>query len=150
MADDAPFMDFAAFEAAAPEAVTALRALSRQAEASLDKALIELVKARVSQINGCAYCLKLHLGWARKAGVAEAKLDLLPVWRESRLYDARERAALDWAETLARPGDHAAVADSRARLEVVFDAREILALTVALAAINAWNRIAGPLGFPLP
>jgi AhpD family alkylhydroperoxidase len=144
-------MDFAAFEAAAPEVVSALRAISRQAaEAGLDKALVELLKARVSQINGCVYCLTLHLGWARKAGVAQAKLDALPVWRESRLYEERERAALAWAEALTRPGDHAAVAAARAGLEPAFDAHEVLALTVAIAAINAWNRIAGPLGFPPP
>jgi AhpD family alkylhydroperoxidase len=142
-------MDFAAFEKAAPEVVTALRAIGRQAsDAGLDKALVELIKARASQINGCAYCLKLHLDWARRAGVAQAKLDLLPVWRESRLYDERERAALAWTEALSRPGDHAAVAAARAGLEGAFAAQEIVALTVAVAAINAWNRIAGPLGFP--
>jgi AhpD family alkylhydroperoxidase len=149
MTPDAPLIDSAAFETAAPEVVAALRVISRQAaEAGLDKALVELLKARASQINGCVYCLTLHLDWARKAGVAQAKLDALPVWRESRLYDERERAALAWAEALTRPGDHAAVAASRAGLQPVFETREIVALTVAMAAINAWNRIAGPLGFP--
>jgi len=142
-------MDLAAFESAAPEAVAALRALSRQAvEAGLDKALVELLKVRASQVNGCAFCLKLHTNWARQAGAAQAKLDLLPAWRDSPLFDARERAALRWVEALSAPGDHAGVAAARAGLEETFDRAEIVQLAIATAAINAWNRIAGPLGFP--
>lgn len=142
-------MDFADFEKAAPEVVTALRAISRHAsESGLDKAMIELVKARVSQINGCAFCLKLHLDWARKAGAPQAKLDLLAVWREAGLYDERERAALAWAEAVTMPSDVAAMAAARDGLDALYGTGEIVALTVAVATINAWNRIAAPLSFP--
>jgi AhpD family alkylhydroperoxidase len=146
----APTLDFAAFQAASPEAVAALRALSAEASQGLDKGLVELIKVRASQINGCAYCAKLHSDWARRDGVPQAKLDLVAVWREAPLFDTREQAALAWMEALCAPGDHAAVSDARDWVSTVFSPDEVLRLTLAAAAINAWNRIAGPLGFPPP
>jgi AhpD family alkylhydroperoxidase len=146
----APTLDFPAFQAAVPEAVAALRALSAQVGEGLDKGLVELIKIRASQINGCAYCTKLHSDWARRDGVAQAKLDLVAVWREAPLFDERERAALAWMEALCAPGDHEAVSDARAWVSAAFSPDEVLRLTLAAAAINAWNRIAGPLGFPPP
>jgi AhpD family alkylhydroperoxidase len=114
----------------------------------LDPALAELVKVRASQINGCVYCLALHLQWARKAGVPGDKLDLVAVWPEARAFDSRERAALAWTEAVTRAGPAEAVDAAREALGAQFTETEILGLTLAVATINAWNRIAGPLRFP--
>ena len=108
---------------------------------SLGIALIELVEVRVSQINGCAFCLSMHVPAARKAGVAQAKLDLLPAWREAKVYDARERAALEWAETLTLIADGGVSDDAYARVRAVFDDGEIAALSYAVTLINGWNRL---------
>lgn len=146
-----PRMSWTAFDAAVPGAVAALRSLGQAIEAAgLDKALAELVKVRISQLNGCAFCLALHLGWARKAGVDEAKLGLVAVWREVATFDARERAALGWAEALTRMGE-APVEDAvHAEVAAQFEPAALAALTTAIAQINAWNRIAGGLRFALP
>ena len=88
-------MDYATFSETAPSARAALIDMGKAVEASgLDKALTELVKVRVSQINGCGFCLALHLGWAREAAVAQDKLDFLTVWHEVDVFSPRERAAL--------------------------------------------------------
>ena len=145
-----PSLDFAAFQAAVPEAVAALRTLSAQAGEGLDKGLVELIKLRASQINGCAYCTRLHADWARKAGVDQAKLDLVAVWREAPQFDDREKAALAWMEALCAPADHPALEAAKARVSTAFSPDEVLRLTLAAVSINAWNRIAGPLGFPPP
>lgn len=140
-------IDFEAFSKRLPQAVTALRTLSQISTPDLDKGLVELVKARASQINGCAYCLQLHLNWARKAGVPQSRLDRLAVWREAPDFTDRERAALAWAEALtdlSRRDEHESAWQALARQ---FSEEQRLRLTVAVAAINAWNRIAGPLGF---
>ncbi|MCZ8125070.1 MAG: carboxymuconolactone decarboxylase family protein [Magnetospirillum sp.] len=107
----------------------------------LDPALVELVEVRVSQINGCAYCLSVHVPAARKAGVSQRKLDLLPAWRESGAFDARESAALAWAEALTRVADAGMPEDLHARMRAVFDAGEIAALGYAVVLINGWNRL---------
>lgn len=143
-----PRIGWQTFEQAVPGASDALRSLSRAvADAGLEHRLAELVKVRVSQMNGCAFCLHLHLNWARKAGVPDSQLDMLAVWHEARGFGPRERAALAWAEALTRmersPVDdatYAAAADA-------FTPSELAALTTAIAAINAWNRIAGALRF---
>jgi AhpD family alkylhydroperoxidase len=93
------------FVARAPAVAAALRELSKTAgEAGLDKRLVELIKVRASQINGCAFCVQFHINLARKLGVPVAKLDLVAVWREAGVFDARESAALAWTETLTRLG----------------------------------------------
>ena len=147
----APRIDWATFDQAVPGAVAALRSLSQAVDATgLDKRLTELVKVRVSQLNGCAFCLKLHLDWARKAGVPGLALDLLATWREVEVFDVRERAALAWAEALtgmaARHVSDAAFAEAARQ----FGQTELAALTTAIATINAWNRIAGSLRFEPP
>ena len=147
----APRVDWATFDQAVPGAVAALRSLSQAVDATgLDKRLTELVKVRVSQLNGCAFCLKLHLDWARKAGVPGLALDLLATWREVEVFDARERAALAWAEALtgmaAQHVSDAAFAEAARQ----FGQTELAALTTAIATINAWNRIAGALRFEPP
>ncbi len=108
----------------------------------LDHRLIALVKARVSQINGCAYCLHMHTEEARQLGESEARLYLLDAWHESELYSARERAALAWAETLTQiAATHApdAVYDQARRQ---FSEKELADLSIAIAMINGWNRLA--------
>jgi AhpD family alkylhydroperoxidase len=133
--------------AAAPHA--ALLALGRSVdESGLEKSLTELVKLRVSQINGCAFCLQLHLDIARKLGVAAEKLDLLAVWREAGVFSTREMAALDWAEALTALSAEAGSEDVYAALRREFSETETLFLTVAIGTINQWNRIAIGLRFP--
>ena len=143
-------IDFEQFNNSLPEAVTALRALGTLSARGLDKGLVELLKVRASQLNGCAYCLQLHSNWARQAGVSQAKLDRLPAWREAPGFDVQERAALSWTEALTDPQRRSETEIARRALNEAFDQPQTLQLTVAIAAINAWNRIAGPLGFTPP
>jgi AhpD family alkylhydroperoxidase len=114
---------------------------------NFDLKLLDLVKVRVSQINGCAYCLHMHRHDAIKRGETEDRLLLLDAWRESKLYTERERAALAWAESLTRIAeDHAPDADYEAA-QSAFSEDELLALSVGIAMINAWNGLA--IGFRL-
>jgi AhpD family alkylhydroperoxidase len=127
----------------APALIDAMLGLEMAVRASgLDQRLIELVKTRASQINGCAFCIHMHTRDARAAGETEERLYLLSAWRESPLYTARERAALALTEALTtmsagHPSD--AVHEEVAR---AFTAEETAKLVVAIATINAWNRIA--------
>jgi AhpD family alkylhydroperoxidase len=128
---------------AAPDAMKAVAALETYVKGSgLEASLIELIKMRASQINGCAYCLDMHARDARAKGESEQRLYLLDAWRESPLYSDRERAALAWTEAVTL------VSQTRVPDEVYEEARrhfseeELVKLTVAVAAINAWNRIA--------
>ncbi|KAF1687651.1 alkylhydroperoxidase [Pseudoxanthomonas broegbernensis] len=125
-----------------PEAFQGLYAASTALHGGhLGQELLELVFLRVSQINGCAYCMDMHAGALRKAGVQARKLDTVAGWRDSRFFDAREGAALDWAERLtALPAGAPADAAYEA-LAAHFDARGIAELTMAVALINAWNRL---------
>jgi len=108
----------------------------------LEHSLIELVKMRASQINGCAFCLDMHSKDARKNGESEARLYLLNAWHESPLYTPRERAALAWTDALTLIAEtHAPDADYE-ELQQHFLEAEIANLTVLIATINAWNRIA--------
>ena len=139
------------FDKAVPGAMTALRNLGQAvSETGLDKRLVELLKIRVSQINGCAYCLKLHLDWARQAGVPQLQTDLVATWRDVACFDARERAALAWAERLTYMAVQHVGDDVYEQVRQQFSQTELAALTAAVANINAWNRIAGALRFPLP
>lgn len=134
------------FKSLAPGAYRGLVDLGVAVDKSgLDKALIELVKIRVSQINGCAYCLQLHLNIARRIGVSEAKLGLLAVWHEAGIFDAREMAALAWAEALTRMLAAEVSDEAHAAAARQFPPLELAHLTAAIANINGWNRIAGAL-----
>lgn len=113
----------------------------------LEYGLLHLVKMRVSQINGCAFCLDMHSKDARKAGESEARLYLLNAWRESPLYSDRERAALGWAEALTLVAETAAPDADYAALKQQFTEKEIVDLSLAIGAINVWNRLA--IGFRL-
>ncbi|MHC1948307.1 carboxymuconolactone decarboxylase family protein [Bradyrhizobium sp. UFLA06-06] len=131
------------FYQAAPETIKALVAVENQIAASgLEQSLIELVKTRASQINGCAYCINMHTEDARKHGETEQRLYLLNAWRESPLYSERERAALAWTEALTLVAEtHAPDADYEA-VRAHFSDSELVNLTTLIGAINAWNRIA--------
>ncbi|MGY3530280.1 MULTISPECIES: carboxymuconolactone decarboxylase family protein [Bradyrhizobium] len=131
------------FYQAAPETIKALVAVESQITASgLEQSLIELVKTRASQINGCAYCINMHTEDARKHGETEQRLYLLDAWRESPLYSERERAALAWTEALTLVAEtHAPDADYEA-VRAQFTDGELVNLTTLIGAINAWNRIA--------
>jgi len=127
---------------AAPDGLAALRGVEGYIQkCGLDHKLIALVEVRVSQINGCAYCLHMHTEQARKLGESEVRLYLLDAWRESSLYSARERAALAWAESLTNiAATHAPDADyEEARRS--FSEKELADLSIVIAMINAWNRL---------
>ena len=143
-------VEFEQFAEHFPEAIAALRALSQSATQDMDKGLLELVKVRASQLNGCAFCLQLHVNWARQAGIAQSRLDQLAVWREAPGFTAQERAALAWAEALTDLTRHGELAAVREAARAAFGEHGFWRLTLAVAAVNAWNRIAGPLGFTPP
>ncbi|MDR6870321.1 AhpD family alkylhydroperoxidase [Bosea sp. BE125] len=126
----------------APAALNAVIAIEGYiGECGLEHSLLELVKMRASQINTCAYCLHMHAADARKAGESEVRLYLLSAWEESELYTPRERAALAWTETLTRLSDGAPSDAAFADLREHFSEVECVNLSVAIGAINMWNRI---------
>ena len=128
---------------AAPEAYQAMRTLSAYTSAcGLEARLLELVKTRASQINGCAFCIHMHTRDARKLGETEDRLHLLAAWREVPLYDARERAALAWTEALTLLTDGHAPDAVYDEVRAQFSEEEIAKLSLAIATINAWNRLA--------
>ncbi|MQQ10343.1 carboxymuconolactone decarboxylase family protein [Epibacterium sp. SM1979] len=116
--------------------------------AGLEHSLVELVKLRASQINGCAFCIHMHTHDARAHGETEDRMHLLNAWRESSLYSPRERAALGWTEALTRLADTGAPDADYAAIAEEFTEREQIALSLLIAAINSWNRIA--VGFRTP
>ena len=129
--------------AAAPDVVKAMMALDDSAKSMIiPLALRELVKMRCSQINGCAYCLDIHAPAARAAGISQQKLDVLAAWRESPIFDDRERAALGWAEALTRIEANGAADADYAALAAAFDEREQAEVTFVITSINTWNRFA--------
>ena len=137
------------YASAAPATLQAMLTLQQAANRTgLEPALIELVKLRVSQINGCAFCIHMHFRDAAKAGETPARLYLLDAWAETDLYSPRERAALRWAEALTRlAGGHVTDEDfATARTE--FSDSELALLTLAIVAINGWNRF--NVGFRTP
>jgi len=128
---------------AAPEIMQAMLDLEQAVRNSgLEDSLIELVKIRASQINGCAYCIHMHTRDARARGESEERVYLLDAWRESPLYSERERAVLAWTEALTLVAStHAPDSDWQA-LQAHFSEAEQAKLTLLIATINAWNRIA--------
>ena len=129
------------FTKTSPQVLRALFAMNAPIEASgLEPALLELVKMRASQINGCAYCLDMHTTDARAAGETEQRLYLLDAWRETGLYTERERAALAWTEAVTRVTEGHVPDDVYAEVSNQFTEQEVVALTLAVIAINGWNR----------
>ncbi|OCQ53628.1 Carboxymuconolactone decarboxylase family protein [Photorhabdus australis subsp. thailandensis] len=119
-------------------------------QSTLGKALIELVKVRASQINGCAFCLNMHSKAARKAGNSEQKLYLLSAWKESPIFTSRERAALGWTDALSRITEIGARDEHYTQLLAEFDEKEIVDLTLLIGLINLWNRLAIGMKYTLP
>ena len=108
----------------------------------LERPLLELVKTRASQINGCAYCIDMHTKDARAMGEAEQRLYALSAWRETPFFSERERAALEWTEAITRIADNHVPDELYDRVRIHFDEPQLVALTFAATVINAWNRLA--------
>jgi AhpD family alkylhydroperoxidase len=122
--------------------VRAMLALEKEIDSSgLEPGLLELVKVRASQINGCAYCIDMHTKDARARGETEQRLYALDAWRETPFYNARERAALAWTDAVTRVADTHVPDEVHAEVASQFSESELLALTFAVAAINTWNRL---------
>jgi len=135
-----PRLDYRKF---AKEPIKALMDMEAYvAQCGLDDKLLHMIKLRASQINGCAYCIDMHWKDARAAGETEQRLYGLDAWRESPYYSDRERAALEWTESLTLIAASQAPEDIFAAMKAHFSDKEILDLTYAISTINAWNRIA--------
>lgn len=109
---------------------------------SIDEKLRAMIELRVSQINGCVYCVDLHATQARAAGETQQRLDCLTVWREGSLFDEREKAAFAWAESVTLVSDHGVPKSRFDALTTHFSDEQIVDLTLIVAQMNAWNRLA--------
>lgn len=131
------------YKEVSPDAVKAMRGLEKYVRASgLERPLYELVKIRASQINGCAYCIDMHTKDARRAGETEQRIYALSAWRETPFYTERERAALAWTEALTLISENDVPDDLYDTISRQFSEEERVALTMAIVAINGWNRLA--------
>ena len=135
-----PRIDTAKVDPKAYQAMYALETYVRHS--GLEQPLLELIKMRASQINGCAYCLDMHSKDARAAGETEQRLYGLNAWEESPFYSERERAALAWTEAVTLVSQGHVPDEVYEKVKKQFSEKEIVALTMAVAAINAWNRLA--------
>ncbi|OCP00743.1 MULTISPECIES: carboxymuconolactone decarboxylase family protein [unclassified Ensifer] len=133
--------------AAAPQLMKNWMGTSVAVAASLDQTIIELVKIRASQINGCANCINMHTQEARAKGETEQRIYLLSAWREAPCYSARERAALGWTEALTRLSEGHSHEQAYEALKDHFTEEEQVKLTLMINVINGWNRLA--VGFGL-
>jgi AhpD family alkylhydroperoxidase len=132
--------EYSDFQKLAPDACSIVRELSEvAAKAGIDKQLLELVKLRASQINGCAFCVQFHILQAESLGITVDKLNLVVVWREAPQFSSRERAALAWTEALTNLTEGVSD-DVYAQASAEFSEKELTYLTSAIAAINVWNR----------
>jgi AhpD family alkylhydroperoxidase len=128
---------------AAPGAVVAMRQLEAYVrQCGLERPLLELIKTRASQINGCAYCIDMHTKDARAHGETEQRLYGLSAWRETPFYTERERAALAWTDAVTLVGETHVPDDVYDLARAHFSAEELVNLTMAVIAINGWNRLA--------
>ena len=133
-----------------PAAVTAMAGLEEAVHASsLDAELLELVRLRASQLNGCGYCVDMHTKDAKAIGVEDQRLRLAVVWKEAPVYSPRERAALAWCEALTILASSEVPDEVYEQVAVQFSPEEIVALTLAIVAINGWNRFAVGLRSPV-
>jgi AhpD family alkylhydroperoxidase len=131
------------FYKASPDAIKAMMAFSAATEKlGLEKPLLELVKLRASQINGCAFCVDMHAGDARKGGETERRLYAVAVWHETPFFTPRERAALAWTEAVTRIATQGTPDEVYSALDAQFTQKEQMDLTLAIATINCWNRLA--------
>lgn len=130
------------YKTVAPEAYTAMSAVERYVRQSgLEHSLIKLIKVRASQINGCAFCIDMHTKDARAHGETEQRLHLVSVWREAPFFSDRERAALAWAEAVTLVGESHVPDEVYELARTQFSERELVDLTMAVIAINGWNRL---------
>jgi uncharacterized peroxidase-related enzyme len=137
------------FSTLAPEAYRALSSVNGTLEqSSLGKQLIELIHLRVSQINGCAFCVDMHARELLRHDEQLQRLNSLVTWRETDFFSERERAALDWAEAITRVSQQHPSDELLEALKQHFSDKEIVELGFAVATINAWNRLA--IGFHAP
>ncbi len=131
------------FTKVSPDAYKAMAPLQAYVDKSgLDHKLLSLIKIRASQINGCAYCIAMHTRDARKIGETDERMHLLDAWREAPIYTAREQAALAWTEALTLLTDGHVPDAVFEQVRRQFSEKEIVDLTLAVVAINGWNRIA--------
>jgi AhpD family alkylhydroperoxidase len=127
----------------APDAIKSLTATRTYLDATgFEPRLRALVELRVSQMNGCAYCVDMHAREARHAGETQQRLDVLCAWRETTFFDERERAALAWAESVTRVAETGVPDTVYEEVRHRFSDKELVDLTLIVAAINAWNRMA--------
>jgi AhpD family alkylhydroperoxidase len=127
---------------ASPKAYQALATMEQFVDScGLERLLLELVKMRASQINGCAYCLDMHSKDARALGETEQRLYALNAWREAPFYSERERAALEWTEAITQISETHAPDDVYQRVSKQFKPEDLANLTLAIATINSWNRL---------
>ncbi len=132
-----------AYTKVAVEGVQIFASLERYIrESGLDPKLLDLVRLRASQVNGCAYCTDMHTKDARAAGETEQRLYLLTCWREAPCYSEKERAALAWTETVTRIADTHAPDEVFESVKKQFSEKELVDLTLAILSINGWNRLA--------
>jgi AhpD family alkylhydroperoxidase len=131
------------FYKANPNAIKALVGLEEQiGKSSLEKSLVELVRLRASQINGCAFCVDMHSSDARKGGETDRRLAAVVVWRETPFFTDRERAALEWTESLTLVAQGHVPDAVWETVKPHFSDEEIVDLTLLISAINSWNRFA--------
>ena len=131
------------FYKASPEGTKAMIALEERAsKSSIEKPLAELVRLRASQINGCAFCVDMHTADARKGGETDRRLATVSVWRETPFFTERERAALEWTESVTLLAQTHVPDEVWERVKPHFTDQEIADLTLLIIAINGWNRIA--------
>jgi len=144
-------IDYKVFQGIIPEMATGMAAISHALRKSgMEPEIVELLKIRASQLNGCAFCVQYHLNDARKLNIPAAKLDLLATWREAGIYSEREAAALDWTECVTLLSQHHIDDEAYASVSAHFSEREVAFLTTAIGQINFWNRVAAPLRFTPP
>lgn len=125
-----------------PTLVKALGSLGEAAGQVIEASLVHLLHLRISQLNGCAFCLHMHAAQARHDGEQQQRLDVLAAWQETHFFSARERAALRWAEALTMLAKQQISDDIYAELTAQFSQQEIVNLSAVIVTMNAWNRIA--------
>jgi AhpD family alkylhydroperoxidase len=131
------------YKAASPDAFKALLALEAAVhKLGIEPSLIELIKLRASQLNGCAFCVDMHASDALKAGETQRRLNSVAVWREAPFFTARERAALAWTESLTLLAQTHAPDEDYEQLRAQFSDSEMVNIGLAICAINSWNRLA--------
>jgi len=140
------------FAKASPDATKAVAALDRYVvkESGLEPAIIHLIKLRASIINGCAYCVDMHVKESRHDGLSEQWINLMSVWRESTIYTPKERALLGWVDAVTLIAQTQAPDKAYDELRKHFSEEESVKITTAIGAINVWNRLAVAFRVPHP